>query len=282
MEDLSLLNGVHYAMEKLLIEVDRICKKHGITYFLWAGTLLGAVRHNDFIPWDDDVDVAMKRADYEKFLAVAPGELGDKFQLVLPGEDDKFFDMIPKLNYVPSQIHDHCADDDFYAGKHSKVSLDVFCMDTPCSGLMSKLQQLRLKQVYGYAMGHRRELDMSTYTGVSKLFVGIFSKVGKHMTMEKINAKYRRASTWGHSEDDLSILNERIFFIHPRFKKVWFDENAEYVIRGNRFTGTKYYDEYLTFVYHDYMKLPPEEKRLPIHAGKLNEIVVYDFDGNRI
>lgn len=100
--------------------------------------------------------------------------------------------------------------------------------------------------------------------------------------MEKINAKYRRASMWGHSEDALSILNERIFFIYPRFKKAWFDETAEYVIRGNKFTATGNYDEYLTFVYHDYMKLPPEEKRLPIHAGKLNEIVVYDAQGNKI
>lgn len=224
----------------------------------------------------------MKREDYEKFLAVAPGELSDCFQLVLPGEDDKFFDMIPKLNYLPSKIHAHCPDDDFYNGKHNKVSLDVFCLDTPCTGLMSKLQQLRLKQVYGYAMGHRRELDMSSYTGISKVFVALFSKVGKKMSMEKINKKYRNASMWGHSKDDYSILNERIFFIHPRFRQKWFNETAEYTIRDGKYIATKYYDEYLTFVYHDYMQLPPEEKRLPIHAGALHEIEVFDSEGNKI
>jgi len=274
MEDLSLLDGVHYAMEQLLIEVDRICKENNITYFLWAGTLLGAVRHQDFIPWDDDVDVAMTRENYEKFLKIAPSLLGEKFQLVLPGEDDRFFDMIPKLNYVPSRIHAPCEDDEFYFGKHNKVSLDVFCLDTPCCGIFSKIQQLRLKQVYGYAMGHRRLLDMSSYHGASKVFVAIFSKFGKLLSMNTINKMYRRASMWGHSKEDYSILNERIFFIHPRFKQLWFAETSEYKIRDGLFSGTKYYDEYLTFVYHDYMKLPPEEKRLPIHAGKLHEIEV--------
>ena len=59
----------------ILEEIDHICKKHKIDYWLDGGTLLGAVRHGGFIPWDDDIDIAMRQEDLERFIAVAPGEL---------------------------------------------------------------------------------------------------------------------------------------------------------------------------------------------------------------
>ena len=63
---------------EMLTEFDRICRKYEIEYFIIAGTLLGAVRHGGFIPWDDDVDVAMKREEYEKFCKICGKELSSK------------------------------------------------------------------------------------------------------------------------------------------------------------------------------------------------------------
>lgn len=59
----------------MLIQVDRICRKHNLKYFMAFGSLLGVVRHNGFIPWDDDIDICMPRDDYEKFIVIARNEL---------------------------------------------------------------------------------------------------------------------------------------------------------------------------------------------------------------
>lgn len=280
MDDLNLLHGVHYANERLLMEADRICRKHHITYYLWGGTLLGAVRHNDFIPWDDDVDLAFPRKDYDKFLSIAKEELGDEFELVLPGEDNKFFDMIPKLNYKASEIRTPGPDEEFYSNKHNRVSLDIFALDTACDGLLFKLQLFRLKMVYGYALGHRRRLDMKKYSGFTKLYVALLSRIGKMMSMETINKKYRKASMWaGDQGSCFSIFNERIYYIYPRHSKKLFEGSADYNIRGKMYQSVCNSAELLTKIYGNYMELPPVENRVPIHAGALREIKVYLPDG---
>ncbi len=282
--DLKYIKGIHYAQEHLLLEVDRICRANNITYFLWAGTLLGAVRHKNFIPWDDDVDVAMLREDYERFLAIAPGELGEKFELVMPGEDGKFFDMIPKINYIPSVLRKKNDGDDFYLDKHNRVSLDVFCLDAPKRGLSFKLQLLNLKKWYGYAMGHRQAFYADKYSPLQRPVIKTLAGIGKRKSMDSILAGQRKASLSGKHADseNLCVFNERIFFIYPRFKSAWFAGTAEYEIRGHKFTSICDADSYLRFVYGDYMQLPPEEKRKPMHADILPDVIVYDLDGNLI
>ena len=81
----------------ILEEVDRICKKHGIGYWLDGGSLLGAVRHGGFIPWDDDFDIALPRDDYEQFLALAKEKLSDRYLLMNFEENNNYPLMTTRL-----------------------------------------------------------------------------------------------------------------------------------------------------------------------------------------
>ena len=109
---------------RLLNAVDKICSAHGLTYWIDFGTLLGAVRHKGFIPWDDDIDVSMPMADYKKFLEIAEKELPNDIFLQTPKTDPAYKQNFAKLRDCYSTYLEHRETDD---GKYHKgIYLDVF------------------------------------------------------------------------------------------------------------------------------------------------------------
>ncbi len=106
-EDAYDLRQVHEANLKMLSEIDRICRKYKIKYALDSGTLLGAVRHQGFIPWDDDADVMFTRSNYEMFAKVARRELPEGMTFVEPNEyhDGRaFYDFASRIIYDRSLL----------------------------------------------------------------------------------------------------------------------------------------------------------------------------------
>ena len=95
--DGSLLRRQQMRMLDILLEVDRICREHGIRYWLSSGTLIGAVRHGGFIPWDDDLDIEMMRADYLRLMQVLPRELPDWLALQHADTDEYYFYFYAKV-----------------------------------------------------------------------------------------------------------------------------------------------------------------------------------------
>ena len=135
------LSKVHEANLKLLKEIDRICQKYKIKYALDSGTLLGAIRHGGFIPWDDDVDVVMTRANYEMFAKVVRRELTEGMTFVEPNQyhnGEAFFDFVPRILYDKSQktvggyFHSGCTSG--WKVRGAAYQADALCGLRPCTG----------------------------------------------------------------------------------------------------------------------------------------------------
>ena len=110
----------------LLKQVNRICQKYHLKYTALGGTLLGAVRHGGFIPWDDDLDIGMPRADFDKFMEVAPKELRKPYYLQIPGNDYDYFYAFTKLRNSNTTAYSPC----FRYCKHNQgIFLDIFPLD---------------------------------------------------------------------------------------------------------------------------------------------------------
>ena len=278
------LDRVHESDFAMLSEVDRICKKHNIQYFLHGGTFLGAVRHQDFIPWDDDVDILFLRKDYEKFLDVFEKEADKRFRLLRFERYPQFFDFITKiadmdLTYKGTTF----GAEDFYENRYSHPTLDLFVFDIESDN--HKWQLIRMKLLYALAMGHRPYVDYSKFKGIMKVVAFLLAAVGKLIPFKVIAENYKKLQVQGgiahlvsDNVDNSSENHYKTLFISneqpdPRYWGLDFD--AEHLvdgpdmakIRGKEFPIPKFYDKWLEKTYGDFMALPPKEKRVPMHVN---------------
>ena len=125
----TTLRQCQLVMLRMLKILDYLCRKHNIEYFLTGGTLLGAIRHKGFIPWDDDIDVGMTRANYEKFVKYAAAELPEDI-FFQNAETDEFY---PKASNVDARLRDKYSSYTMASGQikksHQGLMLDIFVFD---------------------------------------------------------------------------------------------------------------------------------------------------------
>lgn len=123
----SLLRRQQMIMLDMVAELDRVCRKHSIPYFLYGGTLLGAIRHKGFIPWDDDLDVGLLRKDYLRLMKVLPGELPEHIALQTNDTDRNYFYFFAKLRHKHSLLEEECPYDQVF--RERGIFIDIFPFD---------------------------------------------------------------------------------------------------------------------------------------------------------
>ncbi len=273
------LKAVHQANLRILKEIDRICRSHGIRYFADSGTLLGAVRHKGFIPWDDDADVAFTRENYEAFARVVRDELPEGMEFLEPsqiGDGKAFFDFTPRILYLNSRTHEDSREMTFYGGKLNHLYVDIFIQDElPEGKLPAAWTRLKNTMIYGLAMGHRFRLDFSKYSPLQKCVVAVLSAAGRLLPMPVIfRMECRAALRHNTGKSRLRYYsNYQPDYLYVTLKKEWNEETVDLDFEDMKLMAPKNWHQVLTCIYGDYRKLPPPEKRVPTHSTM--EIQVY-------
>lgn len=253
-EDMSLYKS---HVLNILIDLDKFLKSKGIKYSLDGGTLLGAIRHNGFIPWDDDIDIAMNKKEFLKMLDVIDEFKSEKYDVYVPLDDSpiaigrmvKIYDK----SVCIKEYGDRC-----YAG----AFVDIFSMMDVGNDLKKENTSNKYRLLTTLLMHKNKRCEKGIYKTKSGMITkGLSYCVSKSWLKKKIKSYYEMDSKckWCFSS----------FGNNKYYRKEMFEEFTEHVFEGYVFPIIKEYDEFLTTLYGDYMKLPPEDERNPHHLEYL-------------
>lgn len=243
----------------LLLELQKLCERHGLKLYLCGGTLLGAVRHRGFIPWDDDIDVCLPRRDFDRLLQFED-ELPEHLEFLSPQKGNlsrPFIKLVDKRTRVVNDV-------DYLTDKNAPcVWIDVLAVDA------LPADEKELRRVYRRAawlrLGNERSKAVigrgATWgRAVAKIPWVVFARlVGSKRWLKKID-RLTSERDWDKS-DYVGILAMGLYGPAERMPKAGFEAEDEVEFEGHRFRCMSCWDFYLHNLYHDYMQLPPEAKR---------------------
>ena len=241
-------------MLEILIEVDRICKKHDIRYWLSSGTLIGALRHDGFIPWDDDLDIEMMRQDYLRLLEVLPSELPEWLVMQNEETDPNYFFFFTKVRDRRSRLLEQNGYDRMW--KEQGIFIDIL----PVEQHPIWLHKLTEKTVgHMYKIWRTSTDDQKAIKKVRRIF-DFNNKVlfpCLRTFLLPLTSRFSPLITSGMG----------IPFHNPRYAKEIFPLTT-HVFEGHEFPVPHDADAHLRHLYGDYMQLPDLNK-IAIHVGKL-------------
>lgn len=246
----------------LLMELDRVCKKHNLTYFLIFGTLLGAVRHKGFVPWDDDIDVAMPREDYEKLLNLS-FEFNNPYYLQSPySNDGSCFSFTKLRNGNTSAVSKKFCYESFNQGIWIDINpLDSYNLEG-AEGKFQKVKQLGI-DLGTYMRRRNPNLDeedkkrVLNYSGRNPLDT-VKQVQNICRSEENDNSQYIGIMVAGYYTYDKQT-----------YLKEWFRKSVDLSFCGFNFPVPQGYIDVLKTTYGDYNQMPPLEKRVAWHPNEI-------------
>ena len=241
---------------EMLIEVDRICKKCGIKYNIIAGTLLGAVRHDGFIPWDDDADIAMLRPEYEKFRQACKTELDTTRFYFQDHRNTRGYrwgygKLRRKNTLFLRENQEHMP---YKQG----VFIDIFPLDgVPDNYLLRSIHNFHcfcVRKILWSAVG--RVADKNRFM---RMWYKVLYKIPEKAVFRHYNEMVYK------SNREKTKMVRILMFPTPNkaygYMRKWYEKSKPITFERHVFDGIQEYDEYLSFKFGNYMELPPEGQR---------------------
>ena len=256
--DEAILRDFHCRLALLMHEIHKICIDNNIKYTMMGGTLIGALRHKGFIPWDDDIDIGMTYDNYKKFVKIAFSIKHEWVEFDLAGITNNYY--CPFIKAYDSRTTFVESNRDIPRG----IFIDIFPIIYAGSNKIEAyfqfkkhrfLQALLKRKAYHFDTGHLREKFLTT----------LARPISVNILMAAINKQYEhlyKKKVYFSSDMDGTVKG-----IVPTF---YFDTYKLYDFENYKFMAMENADRYLRLVFGNYMELPPLEKRVPHHIDYLD------------
>ena len=254
------LEEVRNIQIEILDVVAAFCEENNINYWLDSGTLLGAIRHEGYIPWDDDIDIGMLREDFDKFAELF-NKTNDRYRFVDIENTPDFYLSFAKIIDTKTVLYEPDKN-----GNKLSVNIDLFIYDNvPDDDRLLKKMYDKRDWLYFLSLYSRRT-QITKYDPVSRrikkrLFHFCLFWISSEKCLKKIVDISRQFSNQNTSR----IGNIRSIVTRLAVDKKCFSAFEQKMFEGKKYSVLIGYDEYLTHLYGDYMQLPPEEDRVTHH-----------------
>lgn len=258
-----------------IFEVFRdICERHDLKYFADSGTLLGAIRHSGFIPWDDDMDVAMLREDYDKFIEFAKDELQEPYFLQIPRSDDDYFYGHAKIRKNNTTAIRYIQYPEKYK-HHQGVFVDIFPLDNiPDNGFKHKIHRFFAIKLMLFLYYSRYYYRLNSHSTASK----IKHKLGQ-ICIPGNRAAYRfyKFFEWwiklpDKKKSKIVAYTSVYYYLEDQasFERAWYDNKTEVAFENTHISVPDDYDKVLKKSYGDYLT--------PVKAPNQHGDVFFDLE----
>ena len=252
--------------KKILLDImdaiDSFCHQNKIAYYMLGGTLLGAVRHHGFIPWDDDMDIGLKREDYDRFCTQFNEHRDDPYRVIHLNNTANYYSPSAKVIDTRTSLIENA-----YQAIEIGAYIDVFPLDYISEQSFKCAEILLSHSSIAEKLKSTKTMNTSKNRKWYKNFAIVVSRILCYKSINEIAKEYdEKARQLSGSYDNKYIANLCGAWGKKEIAEASdFDETIELLFENRRYMAPKGYDSYLRRLYGEYMELPPLEKRVTHH-----------------
>lgn len=259
--DASQINVLRTSLISIMDEVHRVCEDNNIPYYIIGGTALGAVRHKGFIPWDTDIDIAMRREDYDRFVSICNQKINTEYFCAHYGNTEKWYHPHALVFKKTTQI---IWNREYYRSKEDcPIYIDIFPLDkVPSDKEKMRKQEKRIRRKM-YLQSRRECVVYQRNNAFVRLLKKMYSAILRIRSNASFNLSLDRTMSLYKSEKSTYLCSMASHYSYEKqcMLEAIYGTPKKYEFEGRAYYGPEKIEQYLSQLFGDYMELPPVEKQ---------------------